>query len=76
MQTHLFKSGNSVALRIPQSLWPIKAGTEVEIIREGDHLLIYPIGGSLNELLNVFHGFDKEFMASGRERIIEEDRSW
>ena len=40
--TKAFKSGNSVALRLPKALG-IKAGTEMRIRREGERYVIEPM---------------------------------
>ncbi|MGD9941272.1 MAG: antitoxin [Clostridia bacterium] len=76
MQTNLFKSGNSVALRIPQSLWPVSPGTPVEITKQGDQLVISPVRGSLACAVEVFRGFDAGFMEAGRESGDEPERNW
>jgi antitoxin VapB len=76
MQTNLFKSGNSVALRIPQSLWPVSPGTPVEITKQGDQLVISPVRGSLACAIEVFRGFDASFMEAGRESEDELERNW
>ena len=76
MQTNLFKSGNSVALRIPQSLWPVSAGTPVEITKQGDKLVISPVRESLALVMDVFSGFDADFMEAGRESDSELERNW
>ncbi len=76
MLTTLFKSGNSVAVRIPKSIWAVDPGLEVEITREGDHLIVSPVRPVLSEVLQVFQGFDAEFMSQGREVPEDEDRSW
>jgi antitoxin VapB len=76
MQTQLFKSGNSVALRIPQSLWSVSPGTPVEVSWEGDKLVVSPVRKSLSGVLEVFKGFDADFMAEGREVGDEPERNW
>ncbi|OHD75856.1 MAG: hypothetical protein A3J97_14410 [Spirochaetes bacterium RIFOXYC1_FULL_54_7] len=76
MQTHLFKSGNSVALRIPQSLWPVSPGTPVEVTREGDKLVVSPVRESLSGAMEVFKGFDAGFMEAGRESGEDPERNW
>lgn len=76
MQTQLFKSGNSVALRIPQSLWPVSPGTPVEVTWEGDKLVVSPVRESLACAIEIFRSFDPGFMESGRENGDESERSW
>jgi antitoxin VapB len=76
MRTTLFKSGNSLAVRIPRELWPAVPGTAVELFREGDHLVVRPAEGSLEQVLEVFSGFDPDYMAQGREEGMEPERDW
>ena len=76
MQTTLSKSGNSLAMRIPKTLWAVDPGLEVEITRDGDRLIVTPVRPPLRELLQVFNGFDSNFMCQGREVPEEDDRSW
>lgn len=50
MQTRVFKSGNSLAIRLPREL-SFPEGTEVEIVRDGERLVVSPARpGSLQEL--------------------------
>lgn len=76
MKTTLFKSGNSLAVRIPQALWLGKPGTKVEITKDGENLIIHAIQPSLEGVLDVFAGFDSDFMADGRDAPAETDRNW
>jgi antitoxin VapB len=76
MLTRLFKSGNSLAIRIPRELWPAAPGTKVELLREGDHLVLRPAEGSLAGVIEVFEGFDSSYMAEGREIADEPEREW
>ena len=76
MITSLFKSGNSLAVRIPRELWPAAPGTKVELYREGDHLVLRPAKGSLAGVLEVFEAFDSSYMAEGREIADEPERKW
>ena len=76
MLTNLFKSGNSLAVRIPRELWPASPGTKVELFREGDHLVLRPAEGSLAAVLDVFQEFDASYMSDGREVTDENEREW
>ncbi len=76
MQAQLFKSGNSLAIRIPKTLWPAQAGAKVDLRREGDHLAMYPIYPKLDEVMEVFRAFDPAFMSEGRENPEEIERRW
>lgn len=76
MLTTLFMSGNSLAVRIPKELWPALPGTQMEILREGDHLVLRPAAGSLAGVMEVFESFDRGYMAGGRESDDERERTW
>ena len=76
MLTKVFKSGNSLAVRIPRKLWPASLGTTVELFREGDHLVLRPAEGSLAAVLDVFQEFDASYMGDGREVPDENEKEW
>ncbi|OGJ89695.1 MAG: hypothetical protein A2487_01170 [Candidatus Raymondbacteria bacterium RifOxyC12_full_50_8] len=76
MVTKLFKSGNSLAVRIPASLCPGREGTAVEIIRQRGGLRIRPAVRSLKGILQKFAAFDPGFMKEGREKGMGPKRSW
>lgn len=72
-----FKSGNSIAVRIPRELGVIKATGEVDIQRVGDTLVIRPMDtGTLAHVLDKFCAFPPGFMAEGREGSEERERNW
>lgn len=72
-----FKSGNSIAVRIPRELGVIKAAGEVDIQRVGDALVIRPIdAGTLTDVMKKFAAFPLGFMADGREPNEERERNW
>ena len=74
--TKLFRSGNSLAVRIPARMKIGKAGTEVEIDQRGGRLTIRPRRRSLANLMDRFAEFDSGFMKKGRERGTEPARKW
>lgn len=74
MRTRLFKSGNSLAVRIPKELHFKAPAEEVEIERVGDSLVVRPVGQPLTNVLNKFAAFSPGFMTL-RERNPERDRS-
>ncbi len=77
MQTRVFQSGNSIAVRIPKELAIVSASQDVEIERVGDSLVIRPIKRKkLTGLGSVLTGFSPEFMADGRDHHEEPDRDW
>lgn len=77
MQTRVFQSGNSIAVRIPKELAIVTPSQDVEIERVGDSLVIRPIKRKkLAGLGAVLAGFSPEFMADGRDFHEEPDRDW
>lgn len=77
MQTRIFKSGNSLAVRIPRELAFADDVQEVEIERVGDALMLRPVQqATLADLGDVLAQFSPGFMAVGREEAPESDRPW
>jgi antitoxin VapB len=77
MLTRVFKSGNSLAVRIPKELGLGEAGQDVEIERKGDVLVIRPVRrGNLAGVMEAFAAFPKDFMAEGRESHEQKERDW
>ncbi|MBE0510858.1 MAG: AbrB/MazE/SpoVT family DNA-binding domain-containing protein [Gammaproteobacteria bacterium] len=77
MLTKVFKSGNSMAVRIPKELAFVDPSQEVEIERVGDSLVLRPVvRDSLADLGEVLSLFSDEFMAEEREFESEYERDW
>uniref|UniRef100_UPI0040362083 antitoxin n=1 Tax=Nevskia sp. TaxID=1929292 RepID=UPI0040362083 len=77
MQTRVFQSGNSLAVRIPKEQAIVSASEDVEIERVGDSLVIRPIKRKkLAGLGRVLAGFSADFMADGRDIHDEPARDW
>lgn len=77
MLTRVFKSGNSLALRIPKELAIFQASEEVEIAHVGNTLVVQPARReSLADLAEVLAGFPPGFMAEGRDTQEQEERLW
>ncbi|HMW24942.1 MAG TPA: type II toxin-antitoxin system VapB family antitoxin [Burkholderiaceae bacterium] len=77
MLTRVFKSGNSLAVRIPKELAFVEAADEVEIERVGNTLVLRPAEQrTLADLGEVFAMFSPGFMADGREFHPEQERDW
>lgn len=77
MLTRVFKSGNSLAMRIPKELGFVDAAQDVEVERVGNTLVVRPVGQqTLFDLGDIFAAFSPAFMASGREFHDESDRDW
>ena len=75
MRTRLFKSGNSLAVRIPKELHFEASADDVEIERHGDSLVIRPVGRPLTNVLKKFRAFSADFLSGGRETNRERDRN-
>ncbi len=77
MRTRLFKSGNSLAVRIPKELHFDAPVDDVEIERVGNTLVVRPIGAPLANVLEKFAAFSPGFLKAGRVRHAERARrSW
>ncbi len=68
----IFKSGNSQAVRIPKEFQ--LEGTEVEIQRRGDALILRPKRKPWAPLLESLGKFTDDFMESGREQPDQQKR--
>ncbi|MBK8676131.1 MAG: AbrB/MazE/SpoVT family DNA-binding domain-containing protein [Cellvibrionales bacterium] len=67
MQTRVFKSGNSQAVRIPKELGFPDGLQDVEIERRGDELIIRPLRQHrLTSLRSKLAAFSVDFMTAGR----------
>lgn len=77
MLTRVFKSGNSLAVRIPKELSIAEASQEVDIERVGDMLVVRPVAQkTLAGIGDVFAMFSPDFMAGGREFHADRERDW
>jgi antitoxin VapB len=74
MKTRLFKSGNSLAVRIPKELHFDAPANAVEIERVGDSLVIRRVGAPLTNVLKKFKAFSPDFMRERRGPNLERDR--
>lgn len=74
MKTRLFKSGNSLAVRIPKELHFDAPAADVEIERVGDSLVIRRVGAPLTHVLKKFRAFSPDFMREGRGANAERER--
>ena len=63
--TRTFKSGNSIAVRIPRE-FNVEAGRTFEIKRKGKDLILSRRDGTLAPLLEIFRSFPADFYADGR----------
>jgi antitoxin VapB len=77
MLTHVFKSGSSLAVRIPEELAIVEAGQEIEIETVGSTLVLRPLAKrKLTGLAEAFAAFSPDFMAEGREFHEQKARNW
>lgn len=77
MMTRVFRSGNSLAVRIPKELAIVEASQEVEIERVQNTLVVRPVTQrTLAGIGDVFAMFSPDFMAEGREFHEEQERDW
>jgi antitoxin VapB len=77
MITRTFKSGNSLAIRIPKEIAFMQNSQQVDIERKGDCLIIRPlVSASLTNLTDVLASFPAGFMAEGRELNDQKERDW
>jgi antitoxin VapB len=77
MLTRVFKSGNSLAVRIPKELAFANASQVVEIERVGNTLVVRPVvQESLAGLMDICAQFSPDFMANGRDDSPEMERDW
>ncbi|MEN9230101.1 MAG: type II toxin-antitoxin system VapB family antitoxin [Thermostichus sp. DG02_5_bins_236] len=74
MRTRVFQSGNSQAVRIPKELQFENLDVDYEIERQGDRLIIQPLGESLADVLHCFQSFSEDFMTTGRPDQGEQER--
>ena len=77
MLTRVFKSGNSLAVRIPKELGFVDAAQELEVERVGNTLVLRPVvQETLADIGDIFAMFSPSFMAEGREFHEEQERDW
>jgi len=77
MLTRILKSGNSLAVRIPNELAFAEASQDVEIERVGDTLVIRPVRRrSLAGVMEKFAALSPDFMSEGREFHEQNERDW
>lgn len=77
MLTRLFKSGNSMAVRIPKELAFLDPTVDVEIERVGNTLILRPVETkTLADVPAILASFSSDFMAGGREFHEQKERDW
>ena len=77
LPTRIFKSGNSLAVRIPKDMMPTEVPEDAEITYSGGVWTIRPIyKRKLTGLAEKFGAFSPGFMSEGRFAEEEADRDW
>lgn len=77
MLTRVFKSGNSLAVRIPKELDFVDSAQELEIERVGNTLVLRRVEqDTLADIGEILALFSADFMADGRECAPELERDW
>lgn len=77
MLTRVFKSGNSLAVRIPKELGFVDEAQDVEVERVGNTLVLRRVeSDTLADIGPILALFSQGFMASGREFEPEPERDW
>ncbi len=75
--TRIFKSGNSLAVRIPKDMTPTEIPVEAQIEWRNGVWTIRPIHRrTLAGLMDRFKAFSPAFMAGGREFHEQKERDW
>ena len=75
--TRIFRSGNSLAVRIPKDMVPSDVPEEAQIEWKGGVWTIRPVHRrSLAGLMERFKAFSPDFMREGREFHEQKERDW
>lgn len=75
-KTKAFKSGNSVALRLPKAMGFVE-GDEVVVVSHSDGTFsFWREGDGLKVLMSLYGSMSPGFMKDGRGDIEQDDRAW
>ncbi len=75
IQTKLFKSGKSQAVRIPWALAYSNWDLDLVIERQGDELRIRPAKRRMGDVLGKLAKFSPDFLSGGRDLNVEGERA-
>ncbi len=76
LRTRTFKSGNSVALRLPKGLG-LKEGDEMQIVPHADgRFTMWRLSDDAAMLDSLYGSMSPGFMRDGRGEIEQDERSW
>ncbi len=74
--TRAFKSGNSQAVRIPADPAYTDMGMDLEIVRMGDVITIYPACGTLKDDIAILRSMPRPPVSEPVDRTDVPDRTW
>jgi antitoxin VapB len=75
-RTKSFKSGNSVAIRLPKALGFVE-GDEIVVVPHSDGTYsFWKESDGLNVLMSLYGSMSPGFMKDGRGDIEQDDRDW
>lgn len=72
----VFKSGNSLALRLPKALGIVEGDDVVIAPHKDGSFSLWKESNSLAVLMGLYGAFSPGFMADGRGDIDQEDYDW
>jgi antitoxin VapB len=73
--TRVFKSGNSLAVRIPAEI-SYEEGTELTVTRSGDTVVLHPKRPSMEQTIAALQALPRVPVIEDDERIELPDRDW
>ena len=74
--TKTFKSGNSVALRLPKGAGFVEGDDVVILPHQSGRISVWKESEALKVLMSLYGSMSPGFMKNGRGDIEHEDRAW
>ncbi len=74
--TKTFKSGNSVALRLPKGAGFVEGDDVVILPHQSGRISVWKESETLKVLMSLYGSMSPGFMKNGRGDIEQEDRAW
>lgn len=71
-----FKSGNSVALRLPKAMGFVEGDDIVLVSHQDGRFSLWKASNSLDVLMSLYGSMSAGFMKDGRGDIEQGDRNW
>ena len=75
-KTRTFKSGNSVALRLPKAMGFIEGDEVVVVPHANGSFSFWRESDALQVLMSLYGSMSPGFMKNGRGEIEQDDRDW